>query len=451
MQSAQSSSVWKTYRFPIVILCSIIIGSILGLTFGEKVKILKPLGDIFINLMFTIVVPLVFFTLTNAIASMTSLVRLGKIVFTLFFIFIITGVIAAIIMITAVKFVEPGKIDVVQTQSESAQQRMQRLEGLQTETGSFTVATIEQLDERIAVIESRTGVVDNRTTGDKVVAALTANDFNKLLSRGKMLAIILFAAIFGVATVMVGGEKSQMISKGLDAISEVLMVMIKIIMYYAPIGLMAYFAVLVGEFGPQLLKEYARTMAIYYPVTIGYFFIFFALYAYLAAGKDGVASYFKNILNPAMTALATQSSVATLPVNLEAAKAIGVKKDIRNVVLPLGATMHMDGSCLSAILKISFLFGVYGMDFAGIDTYMLAILIAVLSGVVMSGIPGGGLIGEALIVTLFGFPIEALPLIATIGYLVDPPATMVNVSGDTVAAMLVSRIIEGKGWRTKAA
>jgi len=128
---------------------------------------------------------------------------------------------------------------------------------------------------------------------------------------------------------------------------------------------------------------------------------------------------------------------------------MGVPKDIREIVLPMGATMHMDGSCLSAILKISFLFGLYGKGFTGIGTFATAILISVMSGVVMSGVPGGGLIGEMLIVNLYGFPPEAFPIIATIGFLVDPPATMVNACGDSVAAMMVTRLVEGKEWLAK--
>ena len=108
--------------------------------------------------------------------------------------------------------------------------------------------------------------------------------------------------------------------------------------------------------------------------------------------------------------------------------------------------MHMEGSSMAAILKIVFLFGIFGKSFTGIDTYLIAILIAVLSGVVMSGIPGGGLIGEMLIVSLYGFPLEAFPIIATIGWLVDPIATSLNVVGDTSSTMMIAKCIEGKKW-----
>src|SRR5699024_2133816 len=127
------------------------------------------------------------------------------------------------------------------------------------------------------------------------------------------------------------------------------------IMYYAPIGLGAYFAALIGEFGRELLGSYARAMVVYYPICILYFFVAFYLYSYFAVRKEGVGSYFNNIFPVAITSLATQSNIATLPVNLSSAKKIGVPKDIRDIVLPIGATTHMDGSCLSAILKISFM------------------------------------------------------------------------------------------------
>lgn len=145
--------------------------------------------------------------------------------------------------------------------------------------------------------------------------------------------------------------------------------------------------------------------------------MFFTIYAYWAGGKNGVKVMFKNILPPTATSIATQSSVATLPVNLEAAKNIGVPKDIREIILPIGATMHMDGTVFASILKIAFLFGIFGKSFTGIGTFISAMLIAVMSGVVMSGVPGGGLIGEMLIVSLYGFPSEAFPIIATIGFL----------------------------------
>jgi Na+/H+-dicarboxylate symporter len=403
-------SLWQHYRFPIILLASIILGSIIGLIIGERASVLKPLGDVFLNIMFTIVVPLVFVTISSAVSNIVDMKRLGRIIGYMLLIFIITGIIASIIMITTVNLVPPA-------------------EGVNVQ-----VETYEE--------------VEKLNTAEQLVKAITVTDFTELISRRNMLPLIIFSIFFG-ACVSLLGERAKPISNILNILSDVFLKMISLIMYYAPIGLGAYFAALVGEFGPELLGSYARAMVVYYPITIAYFFIAFFFYAYFASGMEGVRIYFKNIFPVAVTSLATQSSIATMPVNLTVAKRIGVPKDIRDIVIPIGATAHMDGSCLSAILKIAFLFGIYNLPFEGISTYVTATIIAVLSGVVMSGVPGGGLIGEMLIVNLYGFPPEAFPIIATIGYLVDPPATMLNVTGDTVASMMVTRILEGKDWIAK--
>ncbi len=258
-----------------------------------------------------------------------------------------------------------------------------------------------------------------------------------------MLALIVFALLTGLAS-QAAGDKGKPFREFLVAGACVMGQLIKLIMLYAPIGLAAYFAHLVGVFGPKLLGTYARAAILYYPLSMGYFVVGFTLYAFLAAGRTGVRRFWTFIPPAALTAWGTGSSLAALPANLESARRIGVPEDIRDIVLPLGATIHMDGSCLAAILKIAVLFALFGRDFSGLETYAIAAGIALLTGTVMSGITGGGFLGEMLIVTLYGFGPEALPIISMLGLFVDPPATMVNVAGDTVAAMLVTRIVEGK-------
>lgn len=403
-------NLWKNYRFPITLIGAILIGSLIGVIWGEKATVLKPFGDIFLNLMFTAVVPLVFATISSAVGKMLNMKRLGKILGYMLGVFVVTGAISTTIIIIAVKIFPPAA-------------------GLNLQLSAG--AALEPIN-----------------LGEQIVKAITVNDFSDLLSKSNMLPLICFSILFG-ACVSLTCTEDNAVAKGLDALSKVLMKMISLIMYYAPIGLGAYFASLIGEFGPQLLGSYAKAMLIYYPICIAYFFIAFFAYSYFSAGMTGVKLFFKNIINASVTSLATQSSIATLPVNLEAAQKIGVPKDIREIILPIGATMHMDGTCLSSILKISFLFGVFGQDFSGIGTYLTAMLVSILGGVVMSGVPGGGLIGEMLIVNLFGFPPEAFPIIATIGFLVDPPATWINATGDTVASMMVTRLVEGKHWIQK--
>ena len=409
MGENKKQSIWEAYKFSIILLGAIFIGSIVGIQMGEKATVFKPFGDLFINGMFMVVVPLVFVTISSSIAGMNDMKRLGKILKTMLITFVGTGVVAVVYLFITVKVFPPA-------------------EGV-----SLAMPAAEALKPF--------------QTGDQIVAAITVTDFPELISRKNMLPLIIFSIVFGICTNMIG-EKGKVIARGLDALSEVFLKIVGLLMYYAPIGLGAYFAALIGEHGKELLGSYARAMAVYYPLCLVYMFTAFPLYAWISGGMEGVRRL-KYVVSPAVTAVATQSSIATLPVNLEACEKIGVPKDIREIILPIGATAHMDGTVLSSILKISFLFGIFQVPFEGIGTYASALLLSIAGGVVMSGVPGGGLIGEMFIVTMYGFPAEAFPIIATIGYLVDPFATMINASGDTIASMLVTRVVEGKDWLKK--
>ncbi|OGX33999.1 MAG: sodium:proton antiporter [Omnitrophica WOR_2 bacterium RIFCSPHIGHO2_01_FULL_48_9] len=397
----------KNYAFSLLLLFSIFVGAILGLIFKEKAVIFKPFGDIFLNLLFTIVVPLVFFSISSAVAAMADLKRLGRILGSMLLVFVATGIIASALMVVGVKLYPPA--------------------------------------EGISITLPQTVSAEKYEVSQQIVKALTVPDFVDIFSKKNILALIIFALLLGLAT-SATGEKGRPFAHFLLSGSEVMLKCISYVMLYAPIGLAAYFAYLVGVFGPQLLGSYWRAMLLYYPLALLYFFIGFSFYAYLAGRWKAVKIFWTNIIPASLTALATGSSMATIPVNLEAAEKNGVPKDISEVVIPIGATIHMDGSCLSAVLKIALLFGLFQMDFSGAGTILTAIGVALLSGIVMSGIPGGGFLGELMIVTLYGFPIEALPIISMIGTLVDPPATMVNSIGDNVASMMVARMLGGKNW-----
>lgn len=406
-QLMSKPSFFSSYRFSLLLIVSIFIGSILGFFLKEKAILLKPFGDIFLNLLFSSVVLLVFFSISSAVAVMKDIKKLGKIMMWMMIIFILTGIVASVVMIVGVKFFPPA--------------------------------------EGINVTLQASASIEKTKLSEQLVKAFTASDFVDLLSKRNMLALIVFSLLIGLAASL-SGEKARRFIEFLVSADAVMSKLISLIMCYAPIGLGAYFAYLVGVFGPELLGTYFRAMALYYPIALLYFFLAFSFYSYIAAGMKGVKIFWSHISAAALTALGTGSSVATIPVNLEAARQIGIPKEVREVVIPIGATIHMEGSCLSAILKISLLFGIFHMPFEGFETIATAIGIAVLSGVVMSGIPGGGFLGELLIVTMYGFPIEALPIISMIGTLVDPPATMVNAVGDNVSSMMISRIIYGKNW-----
>ena len=402
---------FKAYGFSIILIISIILGSFLGILYKKDAIVFKPFGDMFLNLLFTTIIPLVFFSISSSVAGMTNFRRLGKIMSAMIFVFVITGLIASVIMVIGVVLYPPAN-------------------GVKIALGSGINAEQIKFSEQI-------------------VKAFTVSDFADILSKKNMLALIIFSILLGLAT-SASGERGKVFARFLSSASDVMMKLISFIMYYAPIGLCAYFAYLVGVFGPELLGAYMRAMILYYPTAILYFFIAFTLYAFIAAKGKGVSRFWRNIIPASLTALATGSSMATIPVNLEAANKTGVPKDISEVVIPIGATIHMEGSCLAAILKIAFLFGLFQMNFFGLETIATAIGIALLVGIVVSGIPGGGTIGELLIISIYGFPLEAFPIITMIGTLVDAPATMINAIGDNVASMVVARMLGGKDWMNEA-
>lgn len=283
----------------------------------------------------------------------------------------------------------------------------------------------------------------------QLVKTFTVSDFSELFSKSNMLQLIVFSILFGLATAMVG-DKGKPIANLLSSGSAIMMKIVKFVMDYAPIGLGCYFATVIGELGPQILEGYARAFVLYLILTIVYFFGFFTLYAFIASGKDGVKVFWKNAISPAVTAIATCSSAACIPVNLESVKKMGVPTDIAETIIPLGANTHKDGSVFGGVLKIVFLFSLFGKDMTSVSGILSIIAVSFLVGAVMGAIPGGGMIGEMLILSIFGFPPEVLPIIAVISTIIDVPATLLNSTGNTVCAMMVSRLVEGKNWLKKA-
>ena len=403
-------SFFKNYGFILFMLTGIVAGCLVGALKPSLGSKLAPLGTVFINLMFCVVVPMVFCSIASAISNMSSAKRAGKVMGVTISTFLVTAAITAVIMYLVVRF-----FPVV--------------------TGDYKATE--------GTVDSTLGVAD------MIINFFTKPDFVELLSRKAILPLIIAAVFFGFGVQMSGGKES-MVAKLLDNLTACLMNVVKIITYYAPIGFFGFFASLVATFGPDLIGDYSRTLIVYYVLSFVYMFVFFPIYARFGGGKGAVKVMWKHLFRPAAVSFGTCSSVATIPTNMEVCEETGVSKEVSNIVVPIGATMHMDGSAMSAIIKVAFLFGVFGLDF-GTGEAILAIIVAVFSSVAMSGIPGGGGTGELVLCTLF-FPDQlavAFPIALAIGNLVDPPATMVNSAGDYVATYIVSRFVEGKDWLQK--
>ena len=401
----------KNYRFLAILIGAMIAGALVGWfapDFGHKIAFL---GTMFINMMFCVVVPLVFASIAGSIANMSSKERAGKIMGVTVGTFVITGALAAILMFVLMKIFPP----VLSPWSDVATEAM----------GDYASMT------------------------DMIVNFFTVSDFSGLLSRRAMLPLIVFSVLFGFAVQLTGG-KDSVIGQWLAGLSDVMMKFVNIITYYAPIAFFAIFADLVATYGSSVAEGYGRAMIVYYPLCFIYIFTAFPLFAWFGGGKGAAKVMFQHITRPAVVSLGTCSSVATIPTNIAEAEDTGIDKDIANMVLPLGATMHMDGSCFSCVLKSAFVFGVLGQDFNW-SMMPMVILVAVFSSVGMSGVPGGGYIGEYIICSIF-FPTQmelAFPILVAIGNLVDPPATMINAAGDYVVCYIVERFVDGKDWLQK--
>jgi len=397
-----------SYKGIILLLTGIIVGSIAGLVFGKDVETIKPIGDIFLNLLFTAVIPLVFFAISSSIATLSSSSKLNRMMGVMAIVFLATVIIAAIVTIVAVR--------------------------------------LFPIHENTQVIKLTENIV-KKPIGDQITTLFTTSEFFELLSRKSMLAMIIFSVLIGFATLR-AGEKASGFARFLVSGNEVFKELFILIMKIGPVGLGAYFAYQVGVFGPQLFGTYARSLGLYYAVGAFYFVFLFSFYAFVSGGIRGIRIFWKNNIVPSATAVGTCSSIATIPANLDACKNIGIPDYIANVSVPLGATLHKDGSSISSIIKMAVVFAMFGKSFDSAEVILLAIGMTVLVSIVEGGIPNGGYVGELLFISAYGFPPEALPAAMIIGTLVDPMATLLNATGDTVSAMVISRFSEGRGWLT---
>ena len=409
----------KNYKQTLILLAAIIIGDIAGLIFKEDAAVLSPLGDLFINLMFIIIVPLIFLTISTSISKISQPKRVGKILGTIVLVFVITSLASVVVGLLAaypVKLVSGQDIEIIKE--------------------TLAEETVTDSSESLSIL-------------DRTVSVLTVNDFSGLFSRDNIVAIIVFAILFGLAMRM-SGEKAKPVLNLLEALTDVIMSLLKIVMWYAPIGLGCYFAALIGTFGSSIAVGYLKTFIIYTIACLFVFFILYTLYAFIAGGTLGVKRYWSNILPATFTALATCSSAASIPVNLQAAKNIGVSDDIAETLIPLGTSFHKDGSIIGSVFKAMFLVCLFGTNvysLAGIGQILLVSLIATLF---VTAVPiGGGTISETMIITMLGYPLTTLPILTIIATIIDAPATVLNVVGDSASSMLAARIIDGKAWMNK--
>ena len=409
----------SNYKSTIILLVAIIVGSIIGIIFKEKATILSPLGDLFINLLLVIIIPLIFLNITTAISKMKQPKRLGKIIGSILLVFVLTSVVAVLIGFASTYFVKL----------------------INTEDGEQIRETLESAED---VTDTESSEEDDMTIADRTVKLLTVNDFSKLFSKDNIIALLVFSIIVGIAINM-SGEKGEPFRKVLESANSVMENIVKIIMYYAPIGLGCYMASFIGSFGTSIAVGYLKTFLVYLVVAVLYYFVMYSVYAFIANGKKGVKAFWKNVIPATVTAMGTCSSAACIPINIESTKKMGVPDDIAETTIPLGTSFHKDGSIIGSVFKIMFLVGLFGTSLATTGDVLGVLGVALLANLLITAVPiGGGTISEMLIITMLGYPVAALPILTIIATIIDMPATVLNVVGDDVSSMMVTRMVDGK-------
>ena len=405
----------QNYKSTIILIVAIIVGAIVGVVFQEKATILSPLGDIFLNALLVIIVPLIFLNITTAITKMESPKRMGKII----------GIIVAVFLVMSLVSVFVGFGVTFKSELVSV------------EDGELIRASLE---EDIEVEEEELNLLQ------RTASLLTVNDLPKLFSKDNVTALLVASIIFGVG-VRMSGEKGEEVKKLLISANAVIENVLKIVMYYAPIGLGCYMAAMVGSFGATIAIGYAKTFVLYLVVSIAFYLVFYTIYAFIAGGKKGVTAFWKNAIPPTLTALATCSSAASIPVNVTASKKMGVPADIAETTVPLGTSFHKDGTIIGSMFKIMFLVCLFGTPMTTLPEILGMLGIALVANLLITAVPiGGGTISEMFIISMMGFPVASLPILTIIATIIDAPATVLNSVGDSAASMLVARFVDGKDW-----
>ena len=397
--------IWNNYRSSFWLILSMLLGGAIGFVWGEGASVLQPVADTFLNLLYCSVVPLIFCSLSSAIARMTDLSKLKKIVSSFMVGTIGTGLVACLFMVGVCLLINPA-------------------EGAQL--------TFEEPTEPL-------------TGSMNILAMFTVSDFTQLFSRTNLMALIVFTVLFAVALIQVG-ERAKPVVQTLEVLTDVVLKIIGLIMKIAPLGLGCYFAILMGSHGRQVVGPLSRAILLYLVVILVYFVVSQTVMAYIGAGRKGVKRWWQTCVPAAMTALGTCSSAASLPANMVQASQLGIPKQVADLVLPLGANLHKDGSCLIQVMKIAFLCSVFDIPFATPRNLILAVVVALVASLVVGGIPAGGYVAELFILSAFGFPAVSVPIMVLLGTITDALSTVVNVTGDTGLAMMVSRFVEGKNW-----
>ncbi len=402
------SNFLKNYGATLLLLLGLLVGGTLGAVLGEKAQVLRAPGMLFLNLVFVLVVPLVFFSVAHSMVTMRQSGVIGKVLGASLGVFLLMSLVAG--------FFSYG-----------------------------LMAVWNPFDGITASADASEGIIsgDGIDFGDALVSALTVSDFPLLLSREHLLPLIIFAALLGLAVALLE-QKAALVERFISEGESVIMKMMELVMKLAPIGIGCYFADTIGTLGGRIVGEYLEIFLAVCAACAVCYLVFNSLYALIA--RVPLGKFWKEMLAPSATAVGTCSSAACIPVNMTAARNLGVSDKIADGVIPLGTNLHKDGSVITSVAKVLFALCFFGTAPQGPGTAALVILLAIVESVVVGAIPVGGMTGEILICAVLGLDPSFAAALLIIGTICDIPATLLNATGNIVAPLLVQRFAgAGKG------
>lgn len=379
------------------IILGLIAGIAAGIIFDEKIVVIEPLGKLFIRLIKMLIIPLVLSSLVVGIYSIRDIKKLGKIGGKTIIIFLGTTLIAVVIGMLMGYIIQPG-------------------EGLQL-SSSVTSITPKKAPP----------------ISDVLLDIFPTNIFGTLVD-GNILQVISFAVFLGIS-LMLAGEKGKPVIDFFEGLAEVMYKMTGIVMKFAPLGIFALIAPVAGSFGPEVLLPLGKMVIAVYLACL----IMLLVYSFnlIVFANYSPAKFFRNAANAIMVAFTTSSSSATLPTSMKVAEEeIGISNSIASFVLPLGATINMDGGAIYQGLAAIFVTQIYGIDIS-VAQQLTIILTAILASIGTAGVPGAGIIMLSLVLESVGLPLEAIALVAGIERILDMGRTAVNVTGDLVTATII--------------
>ncbi len=380
------------------ILIAFVLAIIVGVIVGPSIEVVKPLGDLFLRLIKFIIVPLVLASLVIGIAGTGDIKRIGRMGGITFAYYLITTAIAVLIGLILANIFKPGS-------------------GL-----NLTIS------EEAADPKEVPGVIDT------LLNIIPTNPIQSLVD-ANMLQIIFFALFLGVAIALVG-DRAKPVYDFFDGLAEIMYKITHIVMKVAPIGIFGLIAPVVGQYGASVLLPLIKLILVVYIGCILHALIVYSSSVKFLANYSPV-KFFKGILPASLVAFSSSSSSATLPITIQNTEEnLGVSKKVSSFVLPLGATINMDGTALYQGVCVLFIAQFLGVDLS-FTQQLIIVLTATLASIGTAGVPGAGLIMLTMVITAVGLPLESLALVAGVDRVLDMIRTSINVTGDASAAVVV--------------